>query len=680
MSPVRIVQLFCLTFLMQLSCPVLSQEIFVSPKGDDTNPGSRSRPIASLQKAIELAKTYYSTTGSTSIRIVVGSGRYALSGPLVIENAFSDGNKTITFVGDSINKPVLSGGVPIGNFTQGPDGLWSTKVPQSNKRFEQLYVNGEWAQRARWPNSGGIHPRFVSEKVLVQGSGKIAEKATQEIALNSQDFRSIQQVSDEDKSNVIAKFYHNWDNTIKPLTAINAGDTSFSIAGKGMKPWNKLKKESLLVFENAKAFLDEPGEWFLDNDNLLSYYPRPGDKLNNTECLAPTTEHLLLIKGSESTRVKNIRFKNITFEVAGYNLPKNTFEPSQAASDVGAAIEVDFATNINFEDCNFSKMGGNAIWFRGSCSKSSVRRSQLYDLGAGAIKIGEKNIRKDSAEVTNNILIQDNVVQAGGRVLPCATALVIFNARNNLVSHNEISDFFYTGISVGWAWGYGANPNINNRIEYNHVHNLGQGMLSDMGGIYTLGRAEGTVISNNVVHDIAGSGYGGWGLYCDEGSSGITIENNLVYNCSSAGFHQHYGENNVVSNNIFAFNGRGELQLSKVENHRSLSFEHNIVLAKGADIFLSNWTKADMLSDSNCYWMGGQNQRSSNQSFMLSKNSGKDQNSVVENPLFAAPSTGDFRIKNTDIAKRIGFVPFDYANVGPSIRKSQRTQNAKKKD
>ncbi len=681
MNPVRIMQLFCLVYLITTGDPVLSQKIYVSANGNDANPGSQSSPVASVQKAIQLAKTYYSNAGSNAIQIMIGPGKYLLSGPLLIENTFSNANKTITFIGDSLNKPVLTGGVAIGKFTKGSDGLWSAAIPESYKRFEQLYVNGKRAQRAKWPNSGGIHPRFVSEKVLVQGSGKIADKAIQTVKLNSNDFKTIRQVSDVDRPNVIARFYHNWDNTIKPLTEINVNDTSFSIAGKGMKPWNKLKKESLLVFENSKAFLDEPGEWFLDSNNMLSYIPRPGDQLNTTECLAPTTDHLLVIKGSENTRVNNIQFKNIAFEVAGYNLPMNTFEPSQAASGVGAAIEVDFATNINFVDCNFSKMGANAIWFRRNCSRSSVRRSRLYDLGAGAIKIGETAIRQDSAEVTNNILIQDNVIQGGGRVIPCATALIVFNARNNVIAHNEISDFFYTGISVGWAWGYGANPATNNRVEYNHVHHLGQGMLSDIGGIYTLGRAGGTVVSYNVVHDVTGASYGGWGIYCDEGSSGITIEKNLVYNCSSAGFHQHYGENNVVANNIFAFNGRGELQLSKVEDHQSLTFRHNIVLAKGPDIFLSNWTKAEMVSDSNCYWTSGaEGLRTSNQTFDLEKSRGKDQNSVVANPSFIAPSSGDFRFKNKGIARKIGFVPFDYSNAGPSNSANQRRKTANMED
>jgi hypothetical protein len=57
----------------------------------------------------------------------------------------------------------------------------------------------------------------------------------------------------------------------------------------------------------------------------------------------------------------------------------------------------------------------------------------------------------------------------------------------NTAAHNEIRDLFYTAISVGWTWGYAPNLCDDNRIEYNHLHDIGKAMLSDMGAIYTLG-------------------------------------------------------------------------------------------------------------------------------------------------------------------------------------------------
>ena len=650
------------------STAAMSQQIYVDVKGNDANPGNANAPVKTIYKAAEVARQISQKGSKGPIEIIIGAGEYEMDKPLTVTAGVNDFNNVpVVFKGKGAAKPVLNGGYQIKGFVKVSETLWKANVTQlkNGKRFEQLYVNGKRAQRAKSPNNGFYHPVSVTENVIKKGTGPIPEEAIQTVKLAPEVMGQLANISPEGRKDVLLKFYHFWDNTIKPLQAVNVPDSSITMAGKGMKSWNKISPKSLLQLENAMAFLDEPGEWFLDEKDDLYYYPRKGETISNLKCFAPAINQFIVLKGSAERRIANISFQNINFKVSGFNLPNNTFEPSQAAAHVGAAIEIDFAEGINIANCTISQTGANAVWFRRACRDSRITHCDLHDLGAGAVKIGETVIREDTNDLTRNIKVDNNIISSGGRVLPSAVAVIIFNASDNVISHNDISDFFYTGISVGWVWGYKPSPAKRNKITYNHIHNLGQGALSDMGGIYTLGASEGTVLSNNVIHDVSGVEYGGWGLYCDEGSSGITLENNLVYRCGSAGFHQHFGKDNVVKNNIFALNGQGQLQLTRVEKHRSLVFTNNIVYSEKPEIFLSNWSAADMQSDSNSYWVtNAQQARFAKQDFSAWQGKNRDRNSQMLNPGFVNAAAGNFELKDLSAAKKIKFKPFDYKAAG----------------
>ena len=177
--------------------------------------------------------------------------------------------------------------------------------------------------------------------------------------------------------------------------------------------------------------------------------------------------------------------------------------------------------------------------------------------------------------------------------------------RANRILHNDIHDFSYTGVSVGWTWGYGPALAQNTLVAYNRIYNIGRGLLSDMGGIYTLGSQQGSVLSHNLIHNVQTFDYGGWGIYPDEGTTGLTVRDNVVYGCKSAGFHQHYGKDNVIENNIFALNGEAQLARTRAEDHLSFTFAHNIVFWTQGSLLHGNWTGGQVALDDNLYWNAG---------------------------------------------------------------------------
>jgi len=209
-------------------------------------------------------------------------------------------------------------------------------------------------------------------------------------------------------------------------------------------------------------------------------------------------------------------------------------------------------------------------------------------------------------------------------------------------------------------------------------------MLSDMGGIYTIDRSEaprGVVIRNNVVHDVESRGYGGWGIYFDDGTTGVMAENNIVYRCKSAGFHMHYGNEsnqheNTVRNNIFALSREAQIQRSSDQAQLQFTFEGNIVYWKDGALFAGNWDKQGYRFGRNAYWDGRfvatdpeKAIRFGRWTLLEWRERGQDLNSVIADPLFVDPEKGDFTLKPDSPALKLGFSPIDVSNVGPRLRR-----------
>ncbi len=133
----------------------------------------------------------------------------------------------------------------------------------------------------------------------------------------------------------------------------------------------------------------------------------------------------------------------------------------------------------------------------------------IADLGAGGVFLGLKTLENDRTLLTQRNRLLDNHIHNGGKIFHSAIGVWIGQSPFNRLIHNHIHDLYYSGISVGWRWGYGGSNGYGNIIEWNHIHDIGKGMLSDMGGIYCLGVAHGTRLRYNLIHDIHSRTYGG---------------------------------------------------------------------------------------------------------------------------------------------------------------------------
>ncbi len=599
------------------------------------------------------------------VRVVVEPGEYALTEPIIFEPQDS-GTADHPVVYSAMPAVTFSGGRRIFGFAAGKDGICSVKLPEANWRFDALWVNGVRAIRARTPNEGYFQATGSLTEPL-PGTTADSPINASTIKVAPEDAASLKGLSADEMRDANVIVYHSWETSRHRLAALDVGSGALQFTGPARFPFFHFEPYHRLHFENYRAALDAPGEWFLSRDSTLYYVLRPGETPDSIRVVAPVAKQWMILRGEPENDawVEHLRFEGFRFAHQNFEVPEQGWSSSQADTELPAAIELSGARDVRFENCEFAHTLTHAMRFGHGCTDSRVIHSHFHDLGGGGVYIGETSIPNTETGRTGGITLDNCIIQSGGRHFPGSIGVWIGLSGDNTISHCDIGDFFYTAISIGWTWGYRATPCRNNRVENCHLHHLGWGVLSDMGAVYTLGPQPGTIIRGCRVHDISCASYGGWGLYNDEGSTGIVWENNLVYRTQSAGYHQHYGRGNVIRNNIFAFSQEAQIRRSRPEEWFAFSFEQNIVLFREGKLLGhldQNWRDGRVGMNRNLYWRtGGQPFDFAGKSFADWQFDGNDAESLVDDPLFVDAEHDDFRLRDGTPARRIGFVPFDYS-------------------
>ena len=526
----------------------------------------RITPDSSLADAVRHARELCRLGQATNVTIHLASGTYFLYEPLRLRPEDSG----LTIAG---NNAVISGGLKITNWKK-QGKLMVADVPDFNGRpidFRQLWINGSKAVRARSVPvvfADGNDPfeqmpriRTYDKKnhvlwVSKTAVSKILNAPYAEMVLHEMWCTSNLRIKDLSvHGDSVAVTFHNPEAKIQfehpwpsPMTPNTGHPSPFYLT-------------------NAKELLDEPGEWYHDiRTHKLYYMPRQGETVR--EAIVPVMETLVDVIGSAERPVRNITMKGVTFShttwmrpsekghvplqagmylTEAYKLRPQIDRPNNHKLDnqgwlgrANAAVELRYAEDVNFDGCRFEHLGGSGLDYVYACRRGTTTHCTFTDIAMNGYVCGSFSPEglethlpyapTDFREVCTGQTVSNcdfhNVTNEDWGCVAIAAGYV----NGITIDHNTIHDVSYTGISLGWGWNRDLVCMKDNKVHANLIYNYAQHMY-DCAGIYTLGNQPGTVISENVVRDIARPSYvhdpNHWFyLYTDEGSSNITIKDN----------------------------------------------------------------------------------------------------------------------------------------------------------
>ncbi len=374
-----------------------------------------------------------------------------------------------------------------------------------------------------------------------------------------------------------------------PLAGVNGRKATAAFRGDASVSWGP---ETRFYLDNVGTELRNPGEWYQDRSRgLITYLPLDGETLDSVRLEAPLSESLVTIDN-----VEHQQFENVTFTGSSWSpidIKDHDGQIPQGGALVPAAVSLRRSRDIGFAGCSWTGTGGSALFIGEGTVDVRVQKCQFESVGGvGITASSESGLAREGSRTgisTSRISVADSTFDGGGRIFHDSCAILAMDVRDCEFVRNEIIGSFYTGISLGWSWvlsetGFGGFV-----VEKNHIHDIGRGVMADLGGVYTLGHMPQSRIINNHVHHVLGSDSPSVGIYFDQGSSEIECVDNLVHDCVEGIWAPSATSGISVMNNIASQNVRFQVGVGggpgDASQGSSPVVERNIILSSGARLF-----------------------------------------------------------------------------------------------
>jgi hypothetical protein len=537
-------------------------EIWVSPDGNDTNAGTREKPLRSpalaLRKGRELRRTGDAAAVNEGVKILLKGGVYALEDTLRVrpEDAGTEKAPTV-FEAARGEQPILSGGAAIGGWsrvgtmdagalTKFPEAahreLWVTDVPVFQGRpvdVRQVWVGGRKAVKARAQNGDDMERLLEWDRVTETATVRAAALGGLRAGGGGVHAEGLEMLILQQWEIAILRVKSVRIDGEKAVLTFHSPESRIQFEHPWPQPVMKEGSNAPFFLSGAAEFLDQPGEWWVDaKAGKVYYWPRDDEDLTKARVVTPALETLVEVAGSLERPVTQVVFRGIAFQhgawtrpgraghvplqagmamTEAYKLtPKGTpdwrsLDNQEWLERMPASVVVRNAEGVRFVRCRFEHSAASGLDFAKGTKGGAVEGCVFRDLGGSGLQLGSFQDEAEETHLPYNPIDQ-RVVCAGTRIANnlftnCATedwgcvGIAVGYAREITVEHNELNDLPYTAVSVGWGWTRSPNSAGKNRVHANRIFNIATRM-ADTGGIYTLSAQSGTVISENAIWDV----------------------------------------------------------------------------------------------------------------------------------------------------------------------------------
>ncbi|HPN35204.1 MAG TPA: right-handed parallel beta-helix repeat-containing protein [bacterium] len=461
------IRTWCCAFIASLFFTVSATaenvlSLYVSPDGEDRNPGTQPSPFYTLERARDEIRALKSAgrLPEQGVTVYLKGGRHWRD--KVFELGAEDSgteHAPIRYAACAGETPVVTGARRIENWRR-----LSESVPGLPARIQQrlyvaavdtgwgfhsLLVNGQPQTLSRLDNGDNWRNWPKPEQV-----GEVGPHG-QRLKFAKGTLQFLQGMDGQIEINL---FPVNFWNTISVLKNMDPHHSTAWRHSKNPATFSRDGfQEGNYNLYNSVVFIDEPGEWAVDRHAGKVYlWPRDGRLQPDDEILAPVLFRLVHIHGheAENALVHNLQFQGITFahtdRMAEDRWPEEWIKRQSELPD--AMIYVQDARQLLIQDCRFIHSGSYAVDLEGYAQEISILRNEMGYMGCGGVLLqgygpGLKDVNR------NNTVSRNFIHHTGQSGYLHSAAITLYQSGSNDISFNRIEHIPYAGVQIcGANW------------------------------------------------------------------------------------------------------------------------------------------------------------------------------------------------------------------------------------